>query len=164
MASNNVLRVNAVEERNDYRQAVARILLDIQRDEGLTLIEIADKTDISLGTISNAANKKTDLTAVYVKRLGEKFGGHYLDPYHALYRTRSIPLEADNVRDLLPFLMRAATEIAEARDMKSHGGPRETHIEKLNYLPFLEKLQSELGKTICEIRALRDGPRLKVVA
>jgi len=163
MSSNNVLRVNTVEERNDYRGAVARILLDIQRDEGLTLIEIAEAIDVSLGTVSNAANKKTDLCPTYLKRLGKRFGGQYLDPYHALYNTRGVPLDVTNVHDILPFLARAMARIAEARDLSSPGGGRETYREKLDYLPELERLQAELAKVICDIRALRDGPKLRAV-
>ena len=164
MADNKVLRVNATEERDDYRGAISRILLDIQRDYQITLIDIAESIGVSLGTISNAANRKTDLCPTYLKRLGQKFGGEYLDPYHALYNTRGIPLEAANVRDILPFLARAMTRIAEARDPTSPGGGRETYREKLEYLPELERLQAELGKVICDIRALRDGPKLKSVA
>lgn len=164
MSSNNVLRVNPVEERDDYRKAVSRVLLDIQRDHGVTLHEIAEHTGIDIGTISNAANKKTNLSPTYLKRLGQRYGGEYLDHYHALYRTRGIPLEADSVNDLLPFLLRAGTIIAEARDTQSQGGAKETYREKLEYLPALERLQTELGKAICDIRALRDGPKLKSVA
>lgn len=156
MASSNVLRVNGVEERDRYRSAIARILLDIQRDEGLTLVEIADRIDVSLGTISNAANKKTDLCSTYLQRLGIAFGGWYLDPYHALYNTRGVPLDPGNVRDIMPLLTRAALKIAEARDPQSKGGARELHTERLGYLPELERLQAELSKTICDIKALRD--------
>lgn len=163
MSDNNVLRVNGVEERDRYRAAISRILLDIQRDEGLTLHEIAEGIDVSLGTISNAANRKTDLSPTYLKRLGERYGGHYLDPYHALYNARAVPLDAGNVRDVLPFLARAMTRIAEARDPQSQGGGRETYREKLDYLPELERLQAELAKAICDIRALRE-PKMRIVA
>jgi hypothetical protein len=164
MPDDKVLRVNPVEERNDYRQAVARILLDIQRDTGATHIDIAEAIGVSLGTISNAANKKVDLCSTYLSRLGKWFGGEYLDPYHALYKTRSVPLEPTNVRDVLPFLARAMSAIAEARDPTSPGGGRETYREKLSYLPELERLQAELAKVICDIRALREGPSLRSVA
>jgi hypothetical protein len=164
VADRNVLPVNSVDERNDYRSAIARILLDIQRDTGRTHVEIADEIDVSLGTISNAANKKADLSPTYLKRLGQAYGGHYLDPYHALYNTRSVPLDPSNVHDILPFLSRAMTRIAEARDQSSPGGGRETHREKLGYLPELENLQAELAKVVCDIRSLRDSPNIRAVA
>jgi transcriptional regulator with XRE-family HTH domain len=149
------LRVNPVEEQTAEREAVVRILLDIQRDEGVTLLDIAETIGVSLGTISNAANKKTDLCRTYLKRLGKAFGGHYLDPFHALYGIRSVPIDAGNVRDILPFLARATSKIAEARDPQGDGGGRETHREKLGYLPELERLQAELSKLICDIQSLR---------
>ena len=155
MASSNVLRVNSTEERDGYRNAVARILLDVQRDKEATLAQIADEIDVSLGTISNAANKKTDLCQLYLKRLGQRYGGHYLDPVHALYNTRGVPLDPGNVRDIMPLLARAQLKIAEARDPQSKGGGRELHTEKLGYLPELEKLQAELSNLICDIKALR---------
>lgn len=157
MPALNVLRVNAVEEQQDERSAIVRILLDIQREEGVTLLEIAEKIDVSLGTISNAANKKTDLCRTYLKRLGKVFGGHYLDPFHELYGIRSVPLRPGNVCDIAPLLARASLKIAEARDPQSNGGGRETHQEMLGYLPELERLQAELSNTICAIHELRDG-------
>ena len=151
----NVLRENTVEEQTAEREAIVRILLDIQRDEGVTLLDIAETIGVSLGTISNAANKKTDLCRTYLKRLGKAFGGHYLDPFHALYGIRSVPIEAGNVRDILPLLAHAAATIAEARDPQSDGGGRVTHREKLAMLPELERLQTELAKAICDIQSLR---------
>ena len=151
----NVLRENSVEEQTTERGAVVQILLDIQRHEGVTLLDIAERIDVSLGTISNTANKKTDLCRTYLKRLGKMFGGHYLDPFHALYGIRSIPLEPGNVCDILPLLTRAASTIAEARDPQGHGGGRVTHREKLGMLPELERLQAELAKAICDIQSLR---------
>ncbi len=69
-----VLRINCAEEQTDYRNAVARVLLNVQRDFDLTLQDIAEKIDVSLGTISNASNKRNDLSPLYVQRLGRVFG------------------------------------------------------------------------------------------
>jgi hypothetical protein len=65
MNARNVLHVNAVEETAAYRSAVAEILRRVQSGEGLTLLEISERIDVSLGTISNAANKKADLSPTY---------------------------------------------------------------------------------------------------
>jgi hypothetical protein len=154
MASSNVLRVNTVEEQTGYRNAVAQILLDIQRETGATHIEIAEAVDVSLGTISNAANKKTDLNATYLSRLGRKYGAHFLDPYLALFGARSVPLDRGSIRDILPLIQRAGLKIAEARDKDGPGGERELHTEKLGYLPELKRLQAEMAKLVCEIEAL----------
>src|SRR6187431_1448852 len=151
MSGHNVLRVNAVEEQTAYRLAVAEILRRVQSEHGVTLLEIADKIDVSLGTISNAANKKADLNATYLNRLGVVFGPNTLDPYAALSGGRMVPLEVSMQRDVLPFVQRAGLRIAEARDPASPGGPRETLREKLGYLPDLRALQKELGSLICLI-------------
>jgi hypothetical protein len=56
--------------------------------------------------------------------------------------------------DILPMLTRASCKIAEARDPASPTGPRETHGERLGYLPELKRLHRELGKAICEVEGL----------
>lgn len=151
MAGNSVLRVNTVEEQAAYRVAVAEILRRIQSEHGVTLLEIAERIDVSLGTISNAANKKTDLCATYLNRLGIGFGPHTLDPYAALSGGRMVPLVVSVERDVLPFINRAGLKIAEARDPASPGGTRELLTEKLGYLADLRALQKEAGALICQI-------------
>jgi transcriptional regulator with XRE-family HTH domain len=151
MSDLNVLRVNAVEERTDYRDAVAEILRRIQFDHEVTLLEISERIDVSLGTISNAANKKTDLCATYLKRLGEGYGPNTLDPYIALIGGRVVPLEVSAERDILPFLTRAALKVAEARDRNSPGGLRETLGERANYLPDLRAVRKEADALIHQI-------------
>lgn len=154
MSGSNVLRVNTVEEQTAYRNAVAQIILDVQRETGCTHIQIAEAIDVSLGTISNAANKKADLNATYLKRIGSHYGAHFLDPFLALFGARSVPLNRGGSRDVLPLMMRAGTKIAEARDKDGPGGERELHTEKLGYLPELKRLQAEMSKLICEIEEL----------
>ena len=82
VSNGNVLRVNSVEERNDYRSAIARILLDIQRDTGATLIDIAEAIGVSLGTISNAAKfHRSPVGAASFRRMVVPLAG--TDPFHA---------------------------------------------------------------------------------
>lgn len=132
MSASNVLRVNAGEETTAYREAVAEILRRVQCDHGVTLLEIAERIDVSLGTISNAANKKTDLCAPYLNRLGRAFGPNTLDPYAALSGGRMIPLEADDSADALPSTTAAIHKLALARSPNSPGGDRITHGELLD--------------------------------
>lgn len=153
MSANSVLRVNAVEEREDYREAVAEILRRVQVEHKKTLLDIAETIDVSLGTISNAANKKTDLCATYLKRLGEAFGPHVLDPYVALTGGRVVPLEVQVQRDILPFLNRASLRVAEARDPAGPGGARETLQEKASYLADLRAVIREGQALVCQIEA-----------
>lgn len=146
---NNVLRVNSVEETTRYRTAVAAILLDIQRDRNLTLADIAEAIDVSLGTISNAANKKTDLSVTYLKRLGEHFGPEMLNPYAALAGGRMVPL-APTEADALPSLSASVHSIAIARSPDSQGGERITHNELLAMLPSLKAAQAAITNMILQ--------------
>ena len=109
----NVLRVNSVEEQTAYRSAVARVLVNIQRDYDVTLQEIAEKVDVSLGTISNAANKRNDLSPIYVQRLGKVFGPQVLNPVARLYGGRIVPLVTEE-RDPLPSLSASAQSTRSA--------------------------------------------------
>lgn len=159
MADHSVLRVNTVEEQAAYMEAVAEILRCIQLEHKgssgnpITLHEIAEAIDVSLGTISLAANKKTVLNTLYLSRLGKRFGPHTLNPYAKLSGGRVVPLEANTDSDVLPFIARANLKIALARDPQSPGGSREIHTEKLDYLPDLRALQKEISALICQIEA-----------
>lgn len=159
MTAPNVLRVNGVEERTAYRRAVAESILRIQTEHrghdggAITLIEIAEAIDVSLGTISNAFNKKNDLCPTYLSRLAQRFGPHMLDPFVKLAGGRVVPLEVQVERDVLPFVARANLKIAEARCPEGPGGVREIHTEKAGYLPDLRQLQKELCALICQIEA-----------
>lgn len=134
--SSNVLRVNSVEEQTDYRNAVARVLLNIQRDSGNTLQEISEAIDVSLGTISNAANKRTDLSPIYLQRLGKRYGPSALDPIARLSGGRIVPLVAEE-KDALPSLSASIHRIAVAQSPDSPGGVTITHSELLAMLPDL---------------------------
>lgn len=149
----NVLRVNSIEEQRAYRDAIAASLANVQREYDLTLQEISEAIDVSLGTVSNAANKKCDLSSVYVQRLGKVFGGHVLNPVSALYGSHHTPIHGRD-GDILPLIARANYKIAEARAPGSDGGIVETHREKLRYLPDLKELQTDLAALIVEIEAL----------
>lgn len=156
MASNplNVLRVNSVEEQTRYRNAVSQILLDIQRERGLTLADIAETIDVSLGTISNAANKKNDLSVTYLARLGECFGPEMLNPYAALSGGRMVPLQPSNV-DALPSLTASVHSIALARSPDSDGGERLTHRELLKMMPDLKAAQAAITNLILQAEGVR---------
>ena len=153
---NNVLRVNASEEREDYRSAVAEILRNIQADNDLTLLEISERIDVSLGTVSNAANKRGDLNPVFLSRLAKAWGATYLNPFARLSGGIVSPLEGQGA-DILPTLLATGTAIAEARSPSSPGGISETLREQLGYLPYLRRLQREIGEQICAIEQRRDA-------
>lgn len=151
MATNphNVLRVNAVEETTRYRNAVSKILLDIQREYSLTLADIAETIDVSLGTISNAANKKADLSPTYLTRLGEAFGAAMLDPWAAITGGRLVPLQP-SAADPLPSLSASVHSIASARSPDSDGGERLTHRELLAMVPELKAAQAAITNLLMQ--------------
>lgn len=132
MSEPQVLRVNTAEEQTLFRAAVARVLTCIQAETGDTLLDIAERIGVSLATISNAANKKHDLCRTYINRLGKVYGCTFLDPIHALYGARAIPLEADENADALPSTTAAIHKLAVARSPGSPGGERITHGELLD--------------------------------
>lgn len=155
MTLNNVLRVNTVEEQARYRAAVTKIIRDIMHDLDTNLVHIADRIDVSLGTISNAFNGKSDLCAVYLKRLGEVYGVHFLDPYARLAGGRFVKIDPESNDDILPVIMEAATRIAHDRAPASEGGITETLREKLGQLPYLRRLQREIEAEIHKIENRR---------
>lgn len=157
MTQCSVLRVNAVEEQAAYRQAIAEILRNIQLDYDTTLQEIAEKIDVSLGTISNAANKKADLGAIYLNRLGRAYAPHVLDPYAKLAGGRVVARESGDEKDVLPILTMTAAQIAEARSPHSPGGVVETLRERLGYLPFLRTLRRQTDALIKDIEDQKDA-------
>jgi len=151
MRERNVLRVNAVEEQALYRSAVAEILWNIQTDHRVTLQEISETIDVSLGTVSNAANKKADLNPIYLKRLGEAYGPCTLDPYAKLIGGRVVAFESDSDGDILPFLTIATHKVVSARSPSSESGVIETLKEQLGYLPDLRRARREIDAQIAKI-------------
>ena len=154
---NNVLRLNAREETEKYRTAISDIIGNVQRDYKLTDIELSDAIDVSVGTIANARNKRADLNAVYLKRIGQLYGVSYLDPYARLSGGRFVPIEPQAGADVLPFLTMASHQIASARSPDSEGGVSETLREQLNMLPDLRKLYRELGAVIAGIENRKEA-------
>jgi hypothetical protein len=144
-----VLRAAATTDA--YRCAVSTIIEDIERFERKTLVDIAESIDASLGTISNAKNKKADLNPVYLARLGQVFGGAYLNPYFALFQTQAAPLDNSLTADILPMVMAVGHKIALARDPQGPGGSTEVPQEKASYLPDLKRLNQRAGCLIQEI-------------
>lgn len=153
----NVLCVNEAQETEDYREAVAEIIRRILADNHVTLADIASQTGIALNTISNAANKKSSLSAPYLHRLGKRYGCHYLDPAAALADGRYVPKSQDGHSDILPSLMAVGSQIALARSPQSEGGIAETLREQLGYLPYLRRHLREVEALIHSIEARKDA-------
>lgn len=157
MNAANVLHVNTVEEQTAYRKAVAQILLDIQQDKKLTLLEIAEQIDVSLGTISNAANKKNDLSPTYLNRLAKRYGAHFLSPFAALSGGRVVPIECDEEADALPSTTAAIHKLALASSPNSPGGSRIVHTELCDMEAEIEAAIRALHAIKRRCEAAREG-------
>lgn len=155
MPADSVLRVNAAEEREDYRSAVAMVITGIQAETGATHIDIAEKIGVSLGTISNAANKKTDLCHTYLDRLGNAYGCHVLNPIAKRTGARMVPLDPDETIDALPSTTAAIHKLAVARSPNSPGGDRILHRELLNMEPEIDAAIRALTALKCRCEKVR---------
>lgn len=144
----NVLRVNAVEETNALRSAVALALRNIQHDYGVTLLEIAECIGVTVNTISNAANKKCDLSPLFRQRLEKAYGCEVMNPVAKLSGGRLIPIEARDDSDALPSMTAAIHRLAVAQSPSSDGGTAITHRELLEMLPDLRAAVSAINALI----------------
>lgn len=148
------LRDNPLTGSDNYRTAVARSIDDIRRDHNIDLVDIAEAIDASVGTISNAVNKKTDLSGVYLFRLAQRYGAGYLNPCLNIANAQAAPLDNTLTSDILPMVMAVAHKIACARDPAGPGGSTEVPQEKRAYLPDLKKLNQRSGCLIQEIETV----------
>lgn len=153
MNAPSVIRSAAGTEQDRYRRAVSQIIGDIQKACGLDLCQIAEGIDVSKETILNAYNKRSDLNAMFLARLGRKYGGAFLNPYMALFNVQASPLEPTS-KDVLPLLTIAAHTLACARDPESPGGVIEVPQEKAACLKPFKALHRELGGQIAHIEAV----------
>lgn len=151
MNAHKVLRGQPPANSNSYRAAVAQMIEDIRRDIDCDLVDIAEAIDASVGTVSNAANKKADLSGVYLFRLGQIYGAGYLNPCLGMVRAQAAPLDGTLTSDILPMVMAVAHKIAMARDPAGPGGMIEVPQEKAAYLPDLKRLQNRTGCLVQEI-------------
>lgn len=152
MSESQVLRVNCVEEEAAFRCAVQEVIARVLADKpGRTLIDIAERIDVSVKTISNAFNRTHSLSQTFLNRLGKAYGPHVLDPVAKLSGGRMIPLEVSTQRDILPLVAKVNLKIIQARDPASPGGVREIIQEKAGYVPDLRELRKELDVLICHI-------------
>lgn len=150
------LRGEALTGSQDYRDAVARIFADIQRDlknagKPSDLIDIAESIGASVGTVSNAFNKKADLSGVFLLRLGQIYGAGYLNPALSITNAQAAPLDGSLTSDILPLVMAVGHKIAMARDPQGPGGAMEVPQEKAAYLPDLKRLQTRSAHLVKEI-------------
>jgi transcriptional regulator with XRE-family HTH domain len=151
---NNVLLPMALPTQSSLRQAVANIIRDIQRENGETDTDTADRLGVSSGTVANARNQKADLNALTIARIGRVYGAAALDPYNALYGATAQPVDPEH-KDPLADLAHALSVLCDMRCAKSDGGVLDTPHEKLNALPALRQARASLDSYIAHAERLR---------
>ena len=152
MTAANVIHVNGAQEQRALLDASHEVVRVIITEHGLTLIDLAERVDCTVQTISNAFNKKHVLSQAIQQRIGRLFGVHALDPIARLYGARNVPIEADESIDALPSTSAAVHRLAVARSASSPGGERITHCELLAIEPEIDAAIQAL--TALKVRAV----------
>ena len=92
MLVHNGLRNRSRLTQSSYRTAISETVKAVQGDESDR--DVADEWGVSSGTVCNARNKKGDLNAVSLLKLGERFGPQALDSVLSLIGARAVDREA----------------------------------------------------------------------
>lgn len=151
MNMHSVPKVGGPKEQANYRKAVSDLLCDVQRDTGLPWVAIADRLDISVGTIYAARDRQSDLSGLYLMRVATVFGGAYLNPLLKIADVQASPLDGSIEADVLPLLTALTHKIAVARDPEGPGGSAEVPQEKAAYLPDLKRVNKATGRLAKQI-------------
>lgn len=88
MPLSNGLGSSARLTQSSYRQAVSETVRDLQ--EAGTDRDMADVWGVSGGTVENARNRKHDLSAMGLLKLGERFGPAALDTVLSLIGAKAV--------------------------------------------------------------------------
>ena len=151
MNAHSVPKVCSGKEQAHYRNAVSRMFCDIKRDTALSWEAIADRLDMSVGTVYAARDKQSDLSGLYLIRVGSVFGGAYLNPVLKMAEVQASPLDGSIEADVLPLLTALTHKIACARDPEGPGGAHEVPQERAQYLPDLRRVNKATGRLAKQI-------------
>ena len=151
MTTASVPKVGGPKEQANYRKAVSDLLCDVQRDTGLPWNAIADRLDISVGTIYAARDRQSDLSGLYLMRVATVFGGSYLNPLLRIADIQAAPLDGSIEADILPLLTALTHKVAMARDPEGPGGSAEVIQERAGYLPELKRVNKVTGRLAKQI-------------
>lgn len=139
--SNNVLLPMALPTRNVLRKALADIVRGIQSEYALTDEQLAGELHVSVGTIANVRNERTDLNQETIAKIGARFGPEALDPWSACFGGRNVPRDSSEQRVSLTAITGGLHKISVATDPESPGGEVITHRELAEMLPELRAMQ-----------------------
>lgn len=137
----NVLLPMALPTRNVLRKALADIVRSIQSEHSLTDEQLAGELHVSVGTIANVRNERTDLNQETIAKIGARFGPEALDPWSACFGGRNVPREAGGDHVSLSAIKGGLHKLSVATDPQSPGGHAITHRELADMLPQLRAMQ-----------------------
>lgn len=143
------------DETAAYRKAVASIIVSIQRDFDLTDGRLGDEIEVSGRTILNARNMETDLSSLFLTRLGQRFGGHYLNPYYALSGGHYAPNDANVDPAMLTDLGHLLTWLGKATHPDGPGGREVVHCEILDGAQIAEVVRRHVTGIVERARKVR---------
>jgi transcriptional regulator with XRE-family HTH domain len=146
--ASNVLLPMAMPTRNVLRKALAGIVRSIQSEHGLTDEQLAGELYVSVGTIANVRNERTDLNQETIAKIGARFGPEALDPWSACFGGRNVPREISEERVSLTAITGGLHKLSQATDPNSPGGHAITHQELADMLPELRAMQRLTNKLI----------------
>jgi hypothetical protein len=155
VTDHNVLHVNRAQEQTALLDASHEVVRCLIASYGLTLIDLSEKVDCTVQTISNAFNKKHTLSQAIQTRIGRLFGPDALDPIAKLSGGRMVPLDADDTSDALPPITAVVHNLAVARSPNSPGGEAITHGEILAMEPDIDAAMRVLSALKVRANAIR---------
>lgn len=144
MGAHNVLLPFSLPTQSSLRSAVANIIRDVQLKNEETDVETAEKLGVSAGTIANARNKKADLSALTIAKIGTVYGIEAVAPYHALYGASAHGVAASDAAPL--------AELADAMAALTRSpGPK----ARLDALPVLKTAAEALNAYLMSVERWR---------
>ena len=138
-----------------YREAVHEIIASV--GDGMTDQELADRIGCSSGTVSNARNKKADLSATTLAQIGHEFGPEALQPFADLFGAIIVPAESDEDGVLDDIAEHAAGFVAQILPWRRKGI---NHTHEGPIRARLKALRSRITAYLERHRARRQARRL----
>jgi DNA-binding XRE family transcriptional regulator len=152
--AHNVLLPIALPTRNTLRKALADIVRTVQAEHSLTDEQLASELHVSVGTIANVRNERTDLNQETIAKIGARFGPEALDPWSACFGGRNVPREHSDGRVSLTAVTGGLHKLSQATDPDSPGGEAITHHELADMLPELRAMQRLTNSLIARAQGL----------
>lgn len=144
MPHRNVMLPLVMPTQSALRSAVANIVKDLQLRCDESDVEMAEKLGVSAGTIANARNKKSDLSALTIAKIGAVYGTDAIGPYHSLYGATAHGIAASDAAPL--------TELADAlAALTRAAGPK----ARLDAMPTLKAAAEALNGYLVSLERWR---------